>query len=96
MTDDDMASSEPLVLPPVAGCDNNGGMGAAAGEGGSVDVEFIDFDECSLEDRTNLCRILNVGGAPAADELGRHFNRICDFKLAQILVRLKCSRIKSE
>ena len=61
-----MASSEPIVLPPVAGCDNNGGAGVE----GSVDVEFIDFNECSLEDRTNLCRILNVGGAPA-EEPGR-------------------------
>ena len=52
-----MASSEPIVLPPVAGCDDNGCDD-------SVDIEFIDFDDCSLEDKTNLCRILNVGGAP--------------------------------
>ena len=61
-----MASSEPIVLPPVAGCDNDGGGGAE----GSVDVEFIDFGECSLEERTDLCRILRVGAAPAEEQQG--------------------------
>ena len=60
-----MASSEPIVLPPVAGCDNGGG-----GAEGSVDFEFIDFGECSLEERTNLCRILRVGTAPAEEQGG--------------------------
>ena len=68
-----MASSEPIVLPPVAGCDNNGGAGAE----GDVDVEFIDFDDCSLEDRTNLCRILRVGGAPPEEPV-RYLDCFCD------------------
>ena len=69
-----MASSEPIVLPPVAGCDNGGGGGAE----GSVDVEFIDFGECSLEERTDLCRILRVGAAPAEEQQGGLRNSHCD------------------
>ena len=71
-----MASSEPIMLPPVAGCDNNGG----GGDEGGADFQFIDFDECSLEDRTNLCRILDVSDA-SAEEQGRHLNCHCEFKL---------------
>ena len=69
-----MASSEPIVLPPVAGCDSGDG-----GAEGSVDVEFIDFGECSLEERTDLCRILRVGAAPGEEQQGGLRNSHCDF-----------------